>query len=257
MRRILCIGGHGFSARPADRAMTDFVVSLARSEQPRICLLPTASGDAAEQSSAFNTAMSSRGCIASELSLFRLGRRPIAVRDHLLAQDLIYVGGGNLLNLMAVWEAHDLGAILRLAWGQGIPICGQSAGAMCWFEVGITTGAGRLRRAAGLGILPGSCSVHYHSEPDRRQLLLDSVATGGPSGYGIDDHAALLWNDRRVAGPYSSRQGATIYRVKRDGPEVVERAFAASAVVPEGTGEAIPADISEFRRTRSLAVRSR
>lgn len=250
-RRILCIGGHGFSARPADRAMTDLIISLAAGEQPRICLLPTASGDAAEQSAAFNTALSNRGCIPTELSLFRLGRRPVAVRDHLLAQDLIYVGGGNLLNLVAVWEAHDLGAILRLAWEHGIPICGQSAGAMCWFELGITTGAGRLRRAAALGVLPGSCSVHYHSEPDRRQLLLDSVASGGPSGYGIDDHAALLWHDRSVVGAYSSQQGATVYRVKRDGPEVVERAFAAETVVPEGGGEGTPLEIAEFRHARA------
>ncbi len=256
MRRILCIGGHDFSARPADRGMTDLIASLAGSEQPRICLLPTASGDAAEQSAAFNTAFSVRDCLASELSLFRLGRRPIAVRDHLLAQDMIYIGGGNLLNLMAVWEAHDLGAMLRLAWERGIVICGQSAGAMCWFEVGITSGAGRLRRAAGLGVLPGSCSVHYHSEPDRRQLLLDSVATGGPSGYGIDDHAALLWHDHRVAGAFSSRRGANVYRVKRDGPEVVERPFAATAVVAEN-GDGLRSDIAEFRRSRRLLARSR
>jgi hypothetical protein len=75
---------------------------------------------------------------------------------------------------------------------------------MCWFEVGISKGSGQVRCAAGLGVLPGTCCVHYHSQPDRRRLLLESVASSGLSGYGIDDHAALLWTDtrrRRLFGP--------------------------------------------------------
>lgn len=179
MRRILCVGGHDFTARPEDRALTDLIASLAGGEGRRVCLLPTASGDAAEHSGRFFSAFSNRGCVPSEVSLFRLGKRPVALRDHLLSQDLIYVGGGSMLNLLAVWDAHDLGAILRLAWERGILICGQSAGAMCWFEVGISKGSGKARRAAGLGVLPGSCCVHYHSELDRRQLLLESVASSG------------------------------------------------------------------------------
>ncbi len=194
MRRILCVGGHDFTTRPENRAMTDLIASLAGGEEPRVCLLPTASGDAAEHSARFFTAFADRACVPSEVSLFRLGRKPVALRDHLLAQDLIYVGGGSMLNLLAVWDAHDLGAILRLAWERGILICGQSAGAMCWFEVGISKGSGKARRAAGLGVLPGSCCVHYHSEPDRRRLLLESVASGGTA-------ATASTITRRCCGP--------------------------------------------------------
>jgi dipeptidase E len=253
MRRILCIGGHDFTARPADRALTDLVATLPGSGRPRVCLIPTASGDAAEQSARFFTALSSRDCIPTEVSLFRLGRRPLALRDHLLAQDMIYVGGGSMLNLLAVWEAHDLGSMLRLAWQRGVLICGQSAGAMCWFEVGVTTGSGRPRRAAGLGVLPGSCSVHYHGDPDRRQLLLDSVATGGPPGYGIDDHAALLWIERRAAVAFSARPGAGVYRVRQEGQAAVEAPLAATAIVPHPGDGLLNSEIAEFRRNRRVA----
>ena len=250
MRRILCIGGHDFTPRPEDRAITDLIASLAGDDEPRVCLLPTASGDAAEQASRFFTAFANRGCVASEISLFRLGSRPVALRDHLLSQDLIYVGGGSMVNMLAVWEAHDLGSILRIAWENGIVICGQSAGAMCWFEVGVSTGSGVASAAAGLGLLPGSCCVHYHSQPQRRRLLLDCVAGGTPAGYGIDDHAALLWVGTKAAGAFSARPGAGVYRVEPGPDGVVEAPLPAREVLPCRAEPPIPTDIAEFRRSR-------
>ncbi len=250
MRRLLCIGGHDFSARPEDRALTDLIASLAGDGDRRVCLVPTASGDAAEQSFRFHAALADRGCSPSELSLFRLGTRPLVLRDHLLAQDVIYVGGGSLVNLLAVWEAHDLGAILRLAWEQGVVICGQSAGAMCWFEVGITKGSGVARIAAGLGVLPGTCCVHYRSEPDRRKLLLESVEGGVPGGYGIDDHAALMWTERELSGVYSARPGATVHRVQWTEGRVVETRLTPTALVPSEPGTRTSPEIDEFRSLR-------
>ncbi len=255
MRRIVSIGGHDFTTRPEDRALTDLIAALGGGDGARVCLLPTASGDAAEQSARFFNAFSNRGCIPSEVSLFRLGSKPVALRDHLLSQDLIYVGGGSMLNLLAVWDAHDIGAILRLAWERGVLICGQSAGAMCWFEVGISKGSGKARRAAGLGVLPGSCCVHYHSEPDRRRLMLESIASSGMSGYGIDDHAALLWVDQAIAGVFSARQGATAFRVERGADRVIESALAPTVVLPRASDATVPADIAEFRRLRTAAGR--
>ncbi len=156
--RILALGGHDFTSRPPDRAVSELMLRLATERagrRPRICILPTASGDTSEQIGRFYAAFGERPCEPSDLSLFRLGRRPMALRDHLLAQDLIYVGGGSLVNLLAVWEAHELGAILSLAWRQGIVLAGQSAGAMCWFEdghhqvLGPPGGRGRPRPALG------------------------------------------------------------------------------------------------------------
>ena len=159
--RILALGGHEFTSRPADRAVSELMLRLATERaggRPKICILPTASGDPTDQIGRFYSVFGERACDPSDLSLFRLGRRPVALRDHLLEQDLVYVGGGSLVNLLAVWEAHDLGALLSVAWRQGIVLAGQSAGAMCWFEAGITKSSG----PAGGGRRP---------RPARRQPL--------------------------------------------------------------------------------------
>src|SRR5436305_881245 len=193
--RILTLGGHDFTSRPPDRAVSELMLRLATErsgKRPKICILPTASGDTSEQIGRFYAAFGERPCAPSDLSLFRLGRRPMALRDHLLDQDLIYVGGGSMVNLLAVWEAHDLSAILSLAWRQGIVLAGQSAGAMCWFESGITKSSGKPEIEAGLGLLHGSLCVHYNNEPERRAAYLEAVSKGMPSGYGLDDYAGLL-----------------------------------------------------------------
>ncbi|HEX5712870.1 MAG TPA: Type 1 glutamine amidotransferase-like domain-containing protein, partial [Solirubrobacterales bacterium] len=130
VRRILALGGHDFSSRPPDRAVCELLLRLAGErggERPRICILPTASGDTSELIGSFYAAFGERPCEPSDVSLFRLGRRPMALADHLLEQDLIYVGGGSMVNLLAVWEAHDIASILSLAWRQGIVLAGQSA----------------------------------------------------------------------------------------------------------------------------------
>ena len=184
-------------------------------ERPRICILPTASGDTSDQIASFYSAFGERSCEPSDVSLFRLGRRPMALRDHLLAQDLIYVGGGSLLNLLAVWEAHDIASILSLAWRQGIVLAGQSAGAMCWFEAGITKSSGRPLAAAGLGLLTGSLCVHYNNEPERRAAYLDAVGDGMPGGYGLDDYAGLLWEGEGAPSALTARRGARAYRVSQ------------------------------------------
>ena len=139
----------------------------------------------------------------------------MALRDHLLSQDLIYVGGGSMVNLLAVWEAHDIASILSLAWRQGIVLAGQSAGAMCWFESGITKSSGKPLEAAGLGLLHGCLCVHYNNEPERRAAYLEAVGDGMPSGYGLDDYAGLLWEGEDSPSAVTARRGARAYRVCR------------------------------------------
>src|SRR6478735_2889470 len=223
--RILTLGGHDFTSRSPDRAVSELMLRLATERagrRPRICILPTASGDTSEQIGRFYAAFGERPCDPSDLSLFRLGRRPMALRDHLLAQDLIYVGGGSLVNLLAVWEAHELEAILSLAWRQGIVLAGQSAGAMCWFEAGITKSSGHPQVEAGLGLLGGSLCVHYNNEPERRAAYLEAVGNGMPSGYGLDDYAGLLWEGEGTPAALTARRGARAYRVTSQEGEVTE-----------------------------------
>src|SRR6201986_2105076 len=196
VRRILTLGGPDFTSRPPDRAVCESLLRLATErggERPRICILPTASGDTSEQIARFYQAFGDRPCEPSDVSLFRLGRRPLALRAHLLSQDLIYVGGGSMVNLLAVWEAHDIASILSLAWRRGIAPPRQSAGAMCWFKAGIPPSSDKPLEAAGLGLLHGSLCVHYNNEPARRAAYLEAVGEGKPAGYGLDAYAGLPW----------------------------------------------------------------
>ncbi|HET7589224.1 MAG TPA: peptidase E [Solirubrobacterales bacterium] len=258
VRRILALGGHEFSARPPDRAVCELLLRLAGEAggaRPRICLLPTASGDTSEQIASFYSAFGERACETSDVSLFRLGRRPMALRDHLLAQDLIYVGGGSMVNLLAVWEAHGVAPILSLAWRRGIVLAGQSAGAMCWFEAGITRSSGKPRVAAGLGLLAGSLCVHYSNEPERRAAYLDAVAGGMPSGYGLDDYAGLLWEGDGAPSALTARRGARAYRVSSRRGEVRESPLPAR-FLPAPAPAALREDIAEFRRITGMRKRA-
>ena len=258
VRRILALGGHEFSFRPPDRAVCELLLRLARErngERPRICILPTASGDTSDQIASFYSAFAERPCDPSDVSLFRLGRRPLALRDHLLAQDLIYVGGGSMVNLLAVWEAHDIASILSLAWRQGIVLAGQSAGAMCWFEAGITRSSGKPRAAAGLGLLAGSLCVHYNNEPERRRAYLEAVADGMPSGYGLDDYAGLLWEGEGTPSALTARRGARAYRVSSREGEVAESPLPAR-FLPAPAPAALREDIAEFRRIKTMRRRA-
>jgi dipeptidase E len=256
--RVLTLGGHDFSSRPADRAFCELLLRLATTRacgRPRICILPTASGDTSEQIGRFYAAFGERPCDPSDLSLFRLGTRPVELRDHLLQQNLIYVGGGSLLNLLAVWEAHDLAAILGLAWRQGIVLAGQSAGAMCWFEAGITKSSGRPLPGAGLGFLGGSLCVHYNDEPDRRGAYLDAVADGMPAGYGLDDYAGLIWEGQGPPSAVTAQRGARAYKVSKGKDGVVESPLPAR-FLPAPAPAALREDIAEFRRITAMRKRA-
>ena len=258
VRRILALGGHEFSSRPADRAVCELLLRLASERgggRPRICILPTASGDTSEQIASFYSAFGERLCEPSDVSLFRLGRRPLALRDHLLSQDLIYVGGGSMVNLLAVWEAHDIASILSLAWRQGVVLAGQSAGAMCWFEAGITKSSGKPLPAAGLGLLGGSLCVHYNNEPERRAAYLDAVGGGMPSGYGLDDYAGLLWEGEGAPSALTARRGARAYRVSGGRQEVAESPLPARFLAAPAPA-ALREDIAEFRRIKAMRKRA-
>lgn len=252
--RLLALGGHEFASRPSDRAVCELILRLATSRaagRPQICLVPTASGDTSEQIARFYAAFGERPCEPSDLSLFRLGRRPMALRDHLFSQDLIYVDGGSLVNLLAVWEAHELGEILGEAWRRGIVLAGQSAGAMCWFEAGITTSTGKPGPGNGLGLLGGSLCVHYNNEPERRVAYLDAVGEGMPSGYGLDDYAGLLWEGTGPPSALTARRGARAYRVAATDEGVVESPLPAR-FLPAPAPTALREDIAEFRRIKAM-----
>jgi dipeptidase E len=216
-RNIVALGGGGFGGMGDDSALDDFVLGLAGVERPAVCFIPTASGDSDSYVVAFHAAFPPGRARATHLPLFARDRRDL--REHLLAQDVIYVGGGNTVNLLAIWRAHGVDAILREAWEAGVVMAGMSAGALCWFEGGITDSYGAVDALPdGLGLLPGSMCPHFDSEPGRRPVYLRLVAEGTlPPGIAADDNCALHFRGTELAEAVSSRDAAGAYRVAASG----------------------------------------
>jgi len=247
------MGGGGFTSEPHNPALDDFILSLARSIEPRILFLPTASGDPNGQIAAFKATFGDRSCRPLHLSLFRLEQDPHDLRELILSQDIIYVGGGSMRNLLAIWREHGIDAIMREAWEAGVLLAGISAGAMCWFEHGITRSAGRPEPAPALGLLRGSLSVHYDGDPIRRPAFLDAVARGAiPDGYGADDGVGLLFEEEQLVRVVSSRPSARAYRVSRVAQGATKTVIEPELLVGSAHGlrRDVPADIREYRAER-------
>jgi peptidase E len=251
-RRIVAMGGGGFSAPPGDPALDRYVLDVAERPHPRICLLPTASGDPEEQIQRFYRAYHDLPCEPTHLSLFRLGTKPVDLRTLLLGQDVIYAGGGSLLNLLAIWRAHGVDSILREAWERGVVLGGISAGSMCWFSAGVTKGYGQPRAVEGLGFLPASNSVHHHSELERRACFHEAVRSElVPPGYAVDDGVGMLFAGTELVETVSARDGAGAWWVDLD-PDTGQTSESRLDVrrLPSHEPQP-PLEIAEYRRTRT------
>jgi peptidase E len=220
---ILAIGGGSFI--PTDRdglapsPLLRYALDLTGHDRPRVCFVATAKGDSSEAIARFYSAFSQIDAEVSHLSLFPMPNHedPAA---HLLAQDLVYVSGGSVANLLALWRLHGLDDAFAEAWRSGVVLCGQSAGALCWHTGGNTDSFGpRLRPLTnGLGLLPYSCGVHYDSDPQRRPLLHKLVADGTLSaGYAADEAVGLHYVGIEFVQAVSYVDGRGAYDVAPDG----------------------------------------
>lgn len=219
------MGGGGFSEEPENPLLDDFVLGLTGRTRPRVCFVPTASGDSERYIAGFRAAFPPARAEATCLTLFKdpgVGD----VREHVLAQDVVYVGGGSTFNLLALWRAHGLDRVMREAWERGVVLAGVSAGMICWFESSVTDSLGAPASALrdGLGFLPGSACPHYASEEVRRPAYRRLVGEGVlPPGYAADDSAALVFRGTRLDEVVASRPGARGWRLEREAGAAVER----------------------------------
>ena len=215
------MGGGGFTADPDNPRLERYALSQTRKSNPSVCFLPTATGDAATYIAKFYAAFVKLRCRPTHISLFE---RTPKLREILLAQDVIYVGGGNTKSMLAVWREWKLPEILRQAWNSGIILAGISAGAICWFETGITDSwAGHLAPLRCLGWLPGACCPHYDGEMERRPAVHQFVAKGLVTEVlALDDGAAAHFVGRKLKRVVSSRAKAKAYRVRREERTVIE-----------------------------------
>ena len=245
--RILVMGGHEFDRLDGNEAIVEHIIALTGRKAPKVCLLPTASGDPEDQISRFRRSFGSRGCEVSDISLFRLGANPIDVSAHLMKQDAIYVGGGSLVNLVAVWRPHGIAELIEHCLEQEVMVVGQSAGAMCWFEAGITCSSGRPEPAEGLGLIPGSLCVHYHRDPERRARYLSEVGKSIPAGYGADDQTGMLFVDGELSEAFTAREGAGVWKVTPGEEEAVEEVVDAIDIRTEPDPTLAGSAIDDFR----------
>ena len=230
-RHIVAFGG--LRARPGEtHALFRHVLSLTRKERPKICCIPTATGDSAASIVAFYNYFQGTNADASHLALFN--RTVQDIRTFLLSQDAIFVSGGNTANMLAVWRLHGVDVALRDAWESGVLLCGGSAGSLCWFECGTTDSfdVNKLQSLNdGLGFLPGSHCPHYDGEEERRPLYQRLVSEGFPPGYAIDEDAAIHFAGTEPVDVISSRSGAMAYRVELSDGRLVETPLEARLIV--------------------------
>jgi peptidase E len=225
-RQIVAFGGGGFSMEAGNGLLDDYVLEATGVKRPKVCFLPTASGDADHYIVRFYRHFPANRCEPTHVSLFRRDCGVKDLRAHLLAQDLVYVGGGSVISMLGAWRAHGLDAALHDAWQAGVVMCGLSAGSLCWFAEGISAFHGESHRVHGLGLLPCSNAVHYDKEPERSEAYRAAIADGMVSGYAVDDGAALHFVGTELARVVASRPAAIARRVQCVGGEVTEQPIA-------------------------------
>jgi dipeptidase E len=219
--QVVAFGGGGFSMEAGNPLLDDYVLSLAGTERPKVCFLPTASGDADHYIVRFYRHFAPR-CEASHVTLFRRDGRGLDVAAHLMEQDLVYVGGGDVVSMLGAWRAHGIDAALRRAWRRGVVMCGPSAGSLCWFAEALTAFHGAPRRVRGMGMLPFSNCVHYSNEPERRGEYHRFLGDGMRPGYAADDGAALHFRGEELHRVVASRPDAKAYLVEATADDVLE-----------------------------------
>jgi dipeptidase E len=225
-RQIIVHGGGGFSKygsyTPSNLLIEKYFLKQTQIKCPRICFVPTASGESQKYIVDFYRAFGSLECKPSCLSLFDPPSSDL--ESYLLEYDAIYVGGGNTKSMLALWKEWKLDVYLKKAWNQGVVLGGISAGGLCWFEEGVTDSIpGSLTSLKCLGFLPGSHCPHYDGEVERRPAYHRMIKEGMASGIAADDHVALHYVDEKLEKVVKANAQGAAYRVQVLQGQVVEQ----------------------------------
>ena len=210
---------------PDNLLLDQYILSQAHTDVPKICFIPTASGDADNYIERFYEAFEKLICTPAHLSLF--SQNFMNLKAYVMQHDILYVGGGNTRNMLSLWKEWGLDTILKEAYKKGIILAGISAGSICWFEEGVTDSMNNnLSKIDCLGFLTGSNCPHYDGESNRRPSpsYHELIASGEiKEGYAVDDGVALHFKDENLSVSVSSRPIAKAYAVNRKEEEVTER----------------------------------
>ena len=238
-RHVVAFGGLPRHDAPAGRQpYLDYLSGLTGRASPRIGVLTTATGDDPAVANRTLAWLDGIGGEAAPLALFPMPN-VADPEDFLLCCDLIFVGGGSVANMLAVWRVHGLDRIMRAAWQAGVVLAGVSAGAICWFEGGTTDSFGQDLRpyTDGLALLAGSFCPHYDSEPGRQPLFTSLIAAGAlPAGLACDDGAGVHFIDDELAAVVTGLPGAGGYQIQPDGAGGFGEAALAARPLPGTDG---------------------
>ena len=223
-RNIIAIGGGGFGANPGQGIIENYILKQTKKKNPRICFIPTATGDNEAYKVNFYSTFTNLNCYPSHLDFFK---RTPDLNELILNQDAIFVGGGNTKSMLAVWKEWGLDKILKKAYLNGTVMSGVSAGAICWFQNGITDSwASNLKMMPCLNFVKGTCCPHYDEEPERkpavRNLLLRNKIK---NVYAVDGGAALHIKDEKIFKSVIFKKNKSSYLVDIKKKNINEKSF--------------------------------
>ena len=216
---IIAIGGGGFGRNPNKPIIEKYILDQSSDQKPNICFFPTASAEDKSYIVNYYSAFSKLDCNPIHINLFQ---RTPRLNSIINKQDIIYIGGGNTKSMLAVWREWKLDELLLKAYNRGAILCGVSAGAICWFEKGITDSwASNLNVMDCLGFIEGCCCPHYDGEKDRKPSLENMLKKSiVPYSYALDDGAALHYKNGQIHKSVIFYKGAGAYKVFLDNDTV-------------------------------------
>lgn len=222
MKQIIAIGGGGFGRNPNQRIIEKYIIDQSSESRPNVLFIPTASAEDKSYTVNFYSCFNGLDCNPSHLNLFQ---RTPRIEGLINKADIIYVGGGNTKSMLAVWKEWKLDKLLFKAYNEGTVLAGVSAGAICWFDTGITDSwASNLNYIDCLGILPGSCCPHYDSEKDRRPSVHKFIEQENiKSVYAIEDGAAIHFVDDAPYKNISFFKNSKVFFVDKQNSIVQEK----------------------------------
>tara|TARA_Y100001968_G_scaffold301689_1_gene314231 strand:- start:27880 stop:28572 length:693 start_codon:yes stop_codon:yes gene_type:complete len=223
-KHIIAIGGGGFGRKVTDLKIEEYIVSLSEKERPNICFLPTATGDSDSYKLSFYRAFTQLECNPTHIDLFK---RTIDLDSHINKQDIIYVGGGNTKSMLAVWKEWGLDLTLRNAYNNGVIMSGVSAGAICWFQKGITDSwENDLAIINCLNFVNGICCPHYDEEDNRRPYVERKIETGIIENcFAIEGDCALHIKNGVPLNSVRFSEGKNSYLVSCIDNEIMNKAY--------------------------------
>ena len=223
-RNIIAIGGGGFGANPGQGVIENYILKQTKKKNPRICFIPTATGDNEAYKVNFYSTFTNLNCYPSHLDFFK---RTPDLNELILNQDAIFVGGGNTKSMLAVWKEWGLDKILKKAYLNGTVMSGVSAGAICWFQNGITDSwASNLKMMPCLNFVKGTCCPHYDEEPERKPAVKKLLLTNKIKNvYAVDGGAALHIKDEKVFKSVIFKKNKSSYLVDIKKKSINEKSF--------------------------------